>query len=502
MEYKIMIRHNFQKTIFATCFMFSGIVSVAALEINEVGSYKLGEGEGFAEMLRYHSNSKSLMVTSSETGTIERLSIESVSNISKMNPLNLSGGNVTAVAVHKDMVAASIKGDTANAPGMVKLFDANGEEVATYTTGPLPDNLAFSPDGRYILTANEGEPSDDYSVDPEGSFTLIDLSSDAEDAKVTQISLVGFDTPIGGRIVKPGASFAADAEPEYVAFDASGQTAYVTLQENNSVAVIDVVNAKVVSVVGLGVKNVSRTSHDMSNKDNGINMKRWPVLMMYQPDAIATYEINGATYLVTANEGDAKDYDGFSEESRVADLILDKTMFPDANALQKPENLGRLKTTTSIGDTDGDGDHDIIYSYGGRSFSIWGSDGTLIFDSGNAFENIISSRSPEQFNANGGKTEFDDRSDDKGPEPEALSLGKIEGRTYAFIGMERNNAIFAYDITLPSDPHMVGYIMPSDMHNSPEGIEFISAKDSPTGKPLLAVAFEMSGTVAIYEVRK
>lgn len=126
----------------------------------------------------------------------------------------------------------------------------------------------------------------------------------------------------------------------------------------------------------------------------------------------------------------------------------------------------------------------------------------MIFDSGNAFENIISSRSPEQFNANGGKTEFDDRSDDKGPEPEALSLGKIEGRTYAFIGMERNNAIFAYDITLPSDPHMVGYIMPSDMHNSPEGIEFISAKDSPTGKLLLAVAFEMSGTVAIYEVRK
>ena len=494
------LRHNFKSTFFATAFVFSAASSVGALEMKEVGNFKIGEGEGYAEMLRYHPTTNSLMVTASETGTIERLSLQSLDRITRLDALDLSGGDVTAVAIHGDMVAASIKGGAADAPGMVKIFDSAGKEMASFETGPLPDNLAFSPDGRYLLTANEGEPSDDYNVDPEGSFTLIDLGSGVNNARVTQISLAGFTTPIGGRIVKPGASFAADAEPEYVAFDASGKTAYVTLQENNSVAVIDVVNAKVASIVGLGVKNVSRTSHDMSNKDNGINMKRWPVLMMYQPDAIATYEVKGATYLVTANEGDAKDYDGFSEETRVADLTLDKTMFPNAASLQKPENLGRLKTTTTMGDTDGDGDHDLIYAYGGRSFSIWGADGTLVFDSGNAFENIIASRSPEVFNANGGKSEFDDRSDDKGPEPEALALGEIDGRTYAFIGMERNNAIFAYDITLPSDPHMVGYMMPSEMHNSPEGLEFIPAKDSPTGRPLLAVAYEMTGTVALYEV--
>lgn len=495
------IQNTLKTAIVSSSIMFSATYSAVALEMHEIGNFKIGEGEGYAEMLRYHPKTKSLMVTASETGTIERLSINSVTNISKMEPLDLSGGDVTAVAIHGDMVAASIKGDAADSTGMVKLFDTSGKEIASFTTGPLPDNLAFSPDGRYILTANEGEPSDDYTVDPEGSFTLIDLGAGTSNAKVTQISLTNFATPIGGRIVKPGSSFAADAEPEYVAFDASSKTAYVTLQENNSVAIIDIDSAKVASVVGLGVKNVSRTSHDMSNKDNVINMKRWPVLMMYQPDAIATYQVNGATYLVTANEGDAKDYDGFSEETRVAKLTLDKTMFPNAAILQKPENLGRLKTTTTMGDTDGDGDHDMIYAYGGRSFSIWGSDGTLIFDSGNAFENIIASRSPEVFNANGGKSEFDDRSDDKGPEPEALALGEIEGRTYAFIGMERNNAIFAYDITLPSDPHMVGYMMPSDMHNSPEGLEFIAAKDSPSGKPLLAVAYEMTGTVALYEVK-
>ena len=305
--------------------------------------------------------------------------------------------------------------------------------------------------------------------------------------------------PAGARIVKPGSSFEEDAEPEYIAFSPDGKKAYATLQENNAIATIDLATAQVINVSGLGFKNVSRISHDMSNKDGGINMKRWPVLMMYQPDAIVSYETKGSTYLVTANEGDAKDYDGFSEETRVGKLKLDKTMFPNANELQKKENLGRLKTTKTLGDTDGDGDHDIIYAYGGRSFSIWKDDGTLVFDSGNAFENIISKRSPEMFNANG-PTKIDDRSDDKGPEPEALAIGKINGRTYAFIGMERNNAIFAYDITLPSDPHMVSYIMPNENHNSPEGLEFISSSDSPTGKPLLAVAYEMTGTIGLYEI--
>ncbi len=492
--------NRFQLTALASGLAVVLSSSVSALEMTQIGEIQIGQGEGYAEMLRYHAQSQSLVVTASETGTVERISVATPSAPSMMAPFDLDGGDVTAVAVHGDLIAASIKMKPADAPGMVKLFNQDGSLLATYETGALPDNIAFSPDGRYLLTANEGEPSDDYSVDPEGGFTLIDLAAGADNATVTQISLAEFDVPAGARIVKPGQSFAADAEPEYVTFSADGKTAYATIQENNAIAVIDVANKEVRDIVGLGYKNVSRTSHDMSNKDNGINMKRWPVLMMYQPDAIATYEINGATYLVTANEGDAKDYDGFSEETRVADLVLDRTTFPNADELQKPENLGRLKTTTTMGDTDGDGDHDLVYAYGGRSFSIWSEQGTLVFDSGNAFEYLIANRSPEVFNANGGSDEMDDRSDDKGPEPEALAVGSVDGRTYAFIGMERNNAIFAYDVTLPSDPHLAGYMMPSANHNSPEGLEFISAEDSPTGKPLLAIAYEMTGTVAIYQI--
>ena len=495
-----MFNKNMLKVLVtSSVIVLTSSISISAMEINQISSFQIGKGEGYAEMIRYHSQSKSLLVTASETGTIERISISDPFNLKKLAPFDLSGGNITAVAVYKNLIAASIKEKIVDAPGNVQIFNNNGKKLAEYKTGALPDNIAFSPDGRYLLTANEGEPSDDYKIDPEGSFTLIDLTNGAQNATVKQIMLNNVKLPAGARIVKPGSSFEEDAEPEYIAFSPDGKKAYATLQENNAIATIDIASAKVISVSGLGFKNVSRISHDVSNKDGGINMKRWPVLMMYQPDAIVAYETKGSTYLVTANEGDAKDYDGFSEETRVGKLKLDKTMFPNANELQKKENLGRLKTTKTLGDTDGDGDHDIIYAYGGRSFSIWKDDGTLVFDSGNAFENIISKRSPEMFNANG-PSKIDDRSDDKGPEPEALAIGEIDGRIYAFIGMERNNAIFAYDITLPSDPHMVSYIMPNENHNSPEGLEFISANDSPTGKPLLAVAFEMTGTIGLYEI--
>ena len=495
-----MFNKNMLKVLVtSSVIVLTSSISISAMEINQISSFQIGKGEGYAEMIRYHSQSKSLLVTASETGTIERISISDPFNLKKLAPFDLSGGNITAVAVYKNLIAASIKEKIVDAPGNVQIFNNNGKKLAEYKTGALPDNIAFSPDGRYLLTANEGEPSDDYKIDPEGSFTLIDLTNGAQNATVKQIMLNNVKLPAGARIVKPGSSFEEDAEPEYIAFSPDGKKAYATLQENNAIATIDIASAKVISVSGLGFKNVSRISHDVSNKDGGINMKRWPVLMMYQPDAIVAYETKGSTYLVTANEGDAKDYDGFSEETRVSKLKLDKTMFPNANELQKKENLGRLKTTKTLGDTDGDGDHDIIYAYGGRSFSIWKDDGTLVFDSGNAFENIISKRSPEMFNANG-PSKIDDRSDDKGPEPEALAIGEIDGRIYAFIGMERNNAIFAYDITLPSDPHMVSYIMPNENHNSPEGLEFISANDSPTGKPLLAVAFEMTGTIGLYEI--
>ncbi|MCB0015905.1 MAG: choice-of-anchor I family protein, partial [Anaerolineales bacterium] len=220
------------------------------------------------------------------------------------------------------------------------------------------------------------------------------------------------------RVFGPNATVAQDLEPEYIAVSDDSRLAWVTLQENNALATIDIASAQVISLQSFGLKDHSQPENalDVSNRDDAINITTWPVYGMYQPDAIAAFTIRGQQYLITANEGDARDYDGYSEEERVKDLELDPTAFPDADTLQEDENLGRLTVTTAQGDLDGDGDFDAIWSFGARSFSIWSRQGNLVYDSGNALEQITAATLPDQFNSTNDENDsFDNRSDDKGP---------------------------------------------------------------------------------------
>ncbi|MEO1590445.1 MAG: choice-of-anchor I family protein, partial [Cyanobacteria bacterium J06632_22] len=293
-----------------------------------------------------------------------------------------------------------------------------------------------------------------------------------------------------------------DLEPEYIAVSEDGLTAFVALQENNALGILDLTTETFTAVVSLGFKDhsVEGNGFDASNRDGGINIQTHPTLGMYQPDAIATYTVDGETYVVTANEGDARDYDGFSEEVRVKDLTLDPTAYPNAAELQDDANLGRLKTTTALGDTDGDGDVDQIYSYGARSFSIWDAAGNLVFDSGDDFEQIIAADFPEVFNINDGDPEeFDERSDDKGPEPEGITIGVFDGRTLAFIGLERSGGVMVYDISNPTAPKFLTYEPSFSGDVSPEGLIYISEDDSPNGAALLVVTNEESNTFSVYQ---
>jgi len=272
----------------------------------------------------------------------------------------------------------------------------------------------------------------------------------------------------------------------------------------------------------LGLINIDGNGLDASDEDGEINIDNWPVQGMYQPDAIASYEVNGETFLITANEGDSRDYEGFSEEARVADLELDPTAFPNAAALQAEEALGRLTVSTVNGDTDGDGDFDQLNAFGGRSFSIRDAQGNLVYDSGDDFEQITAALLPESFNSdNSENNSFDSRSDDKGPEPEGVTTGVIVDRTYAFIGLERIGGVMTYDVTDPTRPTFVQYINNRDFsvefdpeaaaageseawraagNLGPEGLTFIAAEDSPNGNPLLVTANEVSGTTSIFEI--
>lgn len=490
-------------------------------EISVLGTYQSGifDGSG-AEIAAYDRRSKRLFVTNAQENTVDVLNISNPRQPRLDAKINLApyGALPHSVAINnRGVVAVAVENAIKTNPGVVVFFNRSGVFLRQLTVGALPDMLTFTSDGRRLLVANEGEPNDDYSVDPEGSVSIVKTAggpkkirnlnqSDVQTVDFKKITPANIDPRI--RIYGPRASIAQDLEPEHITVSEDDNTAFVSLQENNAIAVIDIKSAQITKLLSLGSKDHRIVPLDASNKDDTINIQNWPVHGMYQPDSIATYEAFGHTFIVTANEGDSRDYDGFNEEKRVAEVTLDPTAFPDAAFLQREENIGRLKITRMNGDIDNDGDFDKLFSYGGRSFSIWSKEGFLVYDSGSSFEKITAQLIPEDFNSNNAENNsFDNRSDDKGAEPQAMAIGKVKGRHYAFIGLERVGGIMVYDIT---DPYGVKFVRYLNNRNflgdpeagtagdlGPEGIVFIPTHASPINRPLLAVTNEVSGTTTL-----
>lgn len=489
-----------------------------AFSLSKVGEYQSGVFDGSAaEIAAFDAESKRLFVTNSGQSKLDILSLEDLKQPTKLHAVDLAPwGAPNSVAVYQGLVAVALENKNKQEKGLVVFLDIQGNELGTAEVGFLPDMLCFSPDGKTLLVANEGEPNKAYDVDPEGSISIIDLSQGVGNLSTQHIlftHILAEDLDPSVRIFGPNASVAQDLEPEYITFSKEGSTAWVTLQENNALAIVDVLGGELKGVVGLGFKDHSLAINgfDASNKDGKINIQSWPVKGMYLPDAIASFTVKGETYLVTANEGDSRDYEGFSEEARVGKVKLDADAFPAAETLQNAKNLGRLKITTTLGDTDGDGDFDEIYAYGARSFSVWNAEGALVYDSGDFLERTLAELLPENFNATHDENgSFDDRSDDKGPEPEGLVIGNVNGRPVLFLGLERVGGIMAFDLSDPAAPAYLTYVNSRDFAGiakdgnagdlAPEGLVFIPASDSPNGKNLLVVSYEVSGSVAIFEI--
>nr|WP_075497031.1 choice-of-anchor I family protein [Moritella viscosa] len=535
------------------------------LTVTMLARYESGQyGVSAAEILDYHAQSKSIFVVNAKSGQIDILDASIIStissatqtsvdpltlnNLTKKSTLNLAPdlnltrlGSVNSVAIFGNLLAVAIergdsKGNPVQGHGFIGFYKLNNAGKATYLhavkVGYLPDNVVFTHDGSKVIVANEGEPNDDYTVDPEGSISIININNNIPAKQAMNITFNDFDIhssrhnelPKGVKINGPKSSVSQDLEPEYIAVSHDNSQAFVSLQENNAIAIINLKSHRVENIVDLGSKHYGLTKNaiDASDKDGKINIQSYAgVYGLYQPDTIASYSIDGADFIVTANEGDARNYIGFSEEVRAGKLTLDKN-HPQFNAIQDKKQLGRLKVTTSIGDTDNDGDIDKIYSYGSRSFSIWDAQGKQVFDSGNDFERITADRLSIDFNNHNSKNKGDNRSDDKGPEPEALALGEIKGRQYAFIGLERTSGFMIYDITVPQQAYFVDYIVSRnftpkfEVENGvitkgdpravgdlgPEGMTFITEDKSPNGKPLLLVANEVSGTTVVYQLKR
>jgi hypothetical protein len=467
---------------------------------SEISSLAIGGGLGAAEISTFDPETKKLFVVNNSAGN-NRIEVVDLSNPASpvvTGNINIAiyGGLVNSVSVSNGKLAAAIEAIPKTNNGKVVVFNTTTHDaIAVVTVGALPDMITFTPDGNFILTANEGEPNEPYTIDPLGTVSIIDVNNNYA---VTTLDFSKFASRAaelktkGFRLFGKNASFEQDIEPEYIAVSSNSNTAWVTLQENNGIAKIDLSTTTITDIFPLGFKDYNNPMNtiDPSDQDGGINFGAWPVKGMYLPDAIAVNSHNGVPFIYSANEGDAREYAGLTpvEQRRVnhASVILDPVAFPNAAALKTNAQLGRLNITTTLGDTDGDGDYDELYSYGTRSFSIWnGLTGQLVYDS----KNQINLKANEL-----GKYP-DGRSDDKGCEPEGITIGRVGNNNLLFVGLERANAVTIYDITNPTKPVFSQWL---NTGVGPEGVLFISADKSPNGKSLFIASSETDGFIKVY----
>ena len=550
----------------------NGTNANSALNINLIGRAVLNaqSPEGAAEIVAYQASKKWIYAINSsgdeavvniipadtfDTAALvkDNEGIVTATNLASAITLSLNentpgDANSIAIDANNQLLAVAMAATSVGEAGQIAFYNISGDTpvfIKNVTVGALPDMVAFSHDGAKVVVANEGEPNGDYSIDPEGTISIIDITNGtiADNAlsinfqdynnKQAELEAQGlvFANPTGrtinGNLINT--TVAMDLEPEYVSISKDNKYAYVSIQENNGLAIINLEDNSL-ELKGLGFKDWSNLQFDASDKDGGVNFKSYPGLYgMYQPDTIASFSWKGANFIVSANEGDAREYffdasdeadciakggldydakDGclaYIDESRVEDL----TLAANFDYLNNDDNdIGRLKVTTVKGDKNNDGQYESLYAYGARSFTIWDSNGLVVFDSGDQIARVTASVHGNAFNNNEDENKGDTRSDDKGAEPEALTLGEVGDRLFAFVGLERMGTIMVFDITNPYDVKFQDYFYNRGLEPSadisgdlaPEGMTFVPAAQSATNEALLIVGNEISGSIAVWEI--
>ncbi len=491
------------------------------ISLNYIGSFDpSGTNTSSTEIVVHDPATQRLFTISSITDVFDIINFSNPTSPTVVNTINMAPyGGITSIAVKNGIIAAASPNTNPQLNGSVVFFDINGNFLKQVTVGALPDMITFSPDGTKVMTANEGEPNDAYTIDPEGTISIIDISggiANLTQSNVTTLNFNAFDSQVsaltatGVRKVRTNNTLSQDLEPEYITISSDSQKAWVTLQENNAVAEVNLATKTITGIWGLGKKdmNIPGNGFDASDNNGEILIANWPVKAYFLPDGVQNYKVGGTNYIVTANEGDEKDLSGFSERTTVGanDYTLDPAIFPQASVLKASYNLGRFRVSNATGNTDGDTDFEEIAALGARSFSIFNADTKqIVYDSGDRFERYIAANYPLIFNADNESNTVKSRSRAKGPEPEGVALGNINGQTYAFITLERTGGVMVYNITDPNNPAFTDYKhsrMTSAYggDNGPEGLIYIAPENTTTGKGYVIVANEISGTLSMYEI--
>ena len=518
----------------------------ATLKITEISSIASGDGEGSAEIATYHAGSKRIFATNGVKNTIDIFDISNVADPKKVGSVDLSpyGNDVTSVAAGKDVVIAAVlvsekfsaTGVPTTTNGKIVVFDTAGKVLsAPDVLGVLPDSVTFAPNGTTALVAIEAQPvcakddpataakeDADYTKasDPVGGVTVVDLSNPASPV----LKFAGFDQFTVAQMRAKGIAVSSvvnnvskDFEPEFVSA-VDDNYAYVTIQEANAIGKLNIQTATFEDVTRAFESKVSKVARDTSDRDSGAGPRTYShVVGASQPDAIAAFKKGSGNYFLTANEGDAREYTCLNDDARAASLKVDPRRFPDWKTLSSNAALGRAKVNPTMGDKDGDGDIDTIHLRGSNSMTMY-RNGLAIWDSGDLLDQIqIQAFGVANINGSHSLSSDkatmnyvgQDRSDDKGAEPEGVAVGMVGDRRIAVLGLERMSALAVFDITRPLAPVFVEWLqmLPAKAtpakdvkYWSPEGIVFVPADKSPSGKALIITSYELSGSLSIHEI--
>lgn len=498
--------------------------ATADLRVALSGRYSTGTPNadgGVEEIVAYNPENQCAYAVNGQTGELEKIDLAALGSGAE-KPLTLTSekipvkeiletefadftyGDMTSVAVSplRAQLFVAVQAQGYTDAGKIAVFDLDGNYICAYDAGVQPDMILVNEESGLVLTANEGEPREGKNAaDPQGSVTILDL----QQQEAVTVDFTAFDAQRealadAGVVLRKGTQPSEDLEPEYIAV--AGDRAFVSLQENNAVAVLDLTTRAFTGVYSVGLEDYSKTAIDIDKGDEQYAPKTYDNLFgIRMPDGIAAFEADGKTYIITANEGDSRSDWGEGDdsleneiegkESPNGDIVTDKkVVYFDASQY---DGLDETKN----------------YLFGGRSATVFEvTDNGLVevFGTTNEFERITAEKLPDNFNCSNDDKSIEDRSGKKGTEPESVTTGTIDGRTYAFIALERIGGIMVYDVTSPAEAFYVNYVNTRDFSEdiagdvAPEGLCFIPAQDSPTEAPMLLVANEVSGTVATYDL--
>ena len=512
------------KTFFCGIFLLlTGYGISQNLPMQIAHTYSTGTfNKAAAKAVAYDRLSKRLFFINQNKTRLEIIDYSDLHKPFVVARVDLSGfvAKATDVGAHTGIIAVVGESSSPQAPGKLLFYDEDGNYLRQFSVGSMPSAVGISPSGNITVVANEGAPDSSYTDDPAGTVSVLDISfgvnqtnqSDMQTINFQKLDTTSYDPLINVYGNNASQSPSLDLEPENIGFNSNSTKAYISLQENNALAIVDIINGQLDTVVGFGYKDYNLTGLDASDVAPNINIRTYNNLYgMYQPDGIAGFSHNSTEYIITANEGDLREYTAYDEARRMNTVPVDPADFPNYFQIAKDSLMGRLQISLSIGDRNKDGLYDSLFTFGGRSISIWNENGQLVWDSGDDFEQTLAQLHPANFNSDyDDNSSFKSRSDNRGPEPEAVVVGVVDSVRYAFISLKRMGGIMVYDLSDPSNPQFVMYELNRDFSLpasdpaagdlGPSSLEFVPAPIAPLGIALIYVANEVSGNVTVYQL--